>query len=116
MRATIIHISDLHFHRYPKNFSEWQPKRLLGVANTFFKRARQFPLQRSKKLVEQTALGSIELLFQNAKNAEQLTQMIAIKGGTTEAAINIFRQKNQLKKIIKSAVSSAFKRARELGK
>ena len=53
MKKTIIHISDLHFHKYPKNFSEWKPKRFLGAANTFFRRARQFPIERSKKLVEQ---------------------------------------------------------------
>jgi len=53
MKKTIIHISDLHFHRYPKNFSEWKSKRLLGAANTFFRRAGQFPIERAKKLVKQ---------------------------------------------------------------
>ena len=53
MKKTIIHISDLHFHKYPKNFCEWKPKRFLGAANTFFRRAGQFPIERSKKLVEQ---------------------------------------------------------------
>ena len=42
--------------------------------------------------------------------------MIAVKGGTTEAAINSFKKNNQLRKIIKIAVNSAFKRAKELGK
>ena len=53
MKKTIIHISDLHFHKYPKKFYEWKSKRFLGVANTFFRRARQFPLYRAKKLVKQ---------------------------------------------------------------
>ena len=70
----------------------------------------------SKKLVEQTELGSIELLFKNKKNAEQLTNMIAIKGGTTEAAIRSFKKNNLLKKTIKNAVNSAFRRSKELGK
>lgn len=53
MKQTIIHISDLHFHTYPKNFHEWKSKRLLGMANLIFKRARQFPLGRAKQMVEQ---------------------------------------------------------------
>ena len=53
MKQTIIHISDLHFHKYPKKIIEWKSKRFLGIANLFFRRARQFPLHRSKKLVEQ---------------------------------------------------------------
>lgn len=53
MKQTIIHISDLHFHRYPKNFLEWKSKRFLGIANLIFRRARQFPLHRSIKLVDQ---------------------------------------------------------------
>ena len=53
-----------------------------------------------KQLVHQTALGSIRLLIRDNKSAEKLTQNIAIKGGTTEAAIKIFKKNNQLKKIM----------------
>ena len=53
MNTTIIHISDLHFHTYPKNFRDWKSKRILGAANLLFRRKRQFPLQRAKRLVEQ---------------------------------------------------------------
>ena len=53
MNATIIHISDLHFHTYPHNFREWKSKRVLGAANLLLRRAGQFPLQRAKRLVEQ---------------------------------------------------------------
>ena len=68
-----------------------------------------------KQLVHQTALGSIRLLVSGNKSAEKLAQNIAIKGGTTEAAIRIFKKDNQLKKIINRAVKAAHKRAIELG-
>ena len=68
-----------------------------------------------KQLVHQTALGSIRLLVSDNKSAEKLAQNIAIKGGTTEAAIKIFKKDNQLKKIINRAVKAAHKRAIELG-
>ncbi len=70
----------------------------------------------ARTLVEETALGSINLLLQSKKNAAELTKMIAIKGGTTEAAINSFRKNDLFKKTIKSAVISAFKRSKELAK
>ncbi len=53
MRQTIIHISDLHFHTYPQNFQDCGSKRILGMANLLFRRARQYPLQRAKMLVSQ---------------------------------------------------------------
>ena len=52
MSTSIIHISDLHFHTYPQNFRDWKSKRILGVANLLFRRARQFPLHRAKQLVK----------------------------------------------------------------
>ena len=53
MNPTIIHISDLHFHTYPRNIKEYKSKRILGMGNLFFRRASQYPLQRAKLLVEQ---------------------------------------------------------------
>ena len=53
MKSIIIHISDLHFHTYPKKFYELKSKRFLGMLNSFFHRARQFPIDRSQKLVKQ---------------------------------------------------------------
>jgi len=52
MRATIIHISDLHFHSYPQKFSEFNAKRILGATNLLIRRAREFPLKRTKLLVK----------------------------------------------------------------
>ena len=70
----------------------------------------------AKELVYQTAFGSIKLLINNSKSAEKLTNDIAIKGGTTEAAIRLFKKNNQLKNMIYKAVKAAHKRAVELGK
>ena len=52
MKATIIHISDLHFHSYPKKLSEFNAKRILGATNLFFRRAGEFPLNRAELLVK----------------------------------------------------------------
>ena len=70
----------------------------------------------AKALVYQTAFGSIKLLISNSKSAEKLTNDIAIKGGTTEAAVRLFKKNNQLKNMIDKAVKAAHKRAVELGK
>jgi len=69
----------------------------------------------SQELVFQTALGSILLLVKSNKKSQQLEKIIAIKGGTTEAAINQFN-KNKLKKIVNNAVKAAYNRAKEIGK
>ena len=99
-------------------FLSWFGDYFFLFIDLFQKTAYELGLNKnvSKRLVEQTALGSIQLLFHNVNNAEKLTKMIAVKGGTTEAAINSFKKNNQLRKIIKIAVNSAFKRAKELGK
>ena len=52
MSATIIHISDLHFHSYPKMLSEFNAKRVLGAANLLIRRAREFPVNRAELMVE----------------------------------------------------------------
>ena len=52
MSATIIHISDLHFHSYPQKLSEFNTKRILGAINLLIRRAREFPLKRAELLVE----------------------------------------------------------------
>ena len=70
----------------------------------------------AKELVYQTAFGSVKLLINNSKSAEKLTNDIAIKGGTTEAAIRFFKKNNQLKNMINKAVKAAHKRAIELSK
>ena len=69
----------------------------------------------ARKLVLQTALGSISLLTRSGKKSIDLQDNISIKGGTTEAAINYFK-KNKINKIVNYAVKTAYKRAKELSK
>jgi len=75
-----------------------------------------FSKKLSKEIVQQTALGSIKLLLNSNKTSEKLLKSIAVKGGTTEAAIKQFNQNNITKKIINSAIKSAYIRSLELGK
>ena len=69
----------------------------------------------AKQLVYQTALGSIELLVKDMRSAKQLKESIAVKGGTTEAAINVFEKNSLFKKIIKNAIKNAYHRSIKLG-
>ncbi len=70
----------------------------------------------SKKLVYNTVFGSIKLLENSTKSAKKLKENIAVKGGTTEAAINIFEKDKLFKNIVKKAVFAAYRRSLFLGK
>ncbi len=49
---TILHLSDLHFNAYPKNWEQWFSKRLLGAANWWLNRSSKYPSQRYLQLIE----------------------------------------------------------------
>ena len=51
------------------------------------------------EISKETAIGSIDLLRHSEDNAETLRKNIAVKGGTTEAAINSFRKNDNMKKM-----------------
>jgi len=86
--------------------------------DAFEKAALQLGLgaMNTKKLVHQTVSGSVNLLLQEKKSAEDLVNNIAIKGGTTEAALNILKKNNDFHNKLKKAVKAAYLRANELGK
>jgi pyrroline-5-carboxylate reductase len=65
----------------------------------------------SRKLVEKTFLGSA--LLQPGQHYADLIKKIASKGGITEAALQVFKNK-KLDKIINQAVQAGFKRTKEL--
>ena len=67
------------------------------------------------RLVLKTALGSSKLLDALKEDPAALIKKVASKGGTTEAALNIF-EKKKFKNIINDAVRAACKRSRELSK
>ena len=86
--------------------------------DAFEKAALQLGLgkKHTKLLVHQTFLGSIHLLFTEKETAEKLANNIAIKGGTTEAALNQFKNNKILHRIFKKVVKAAYMRANQLGK
>lgn len=67
------------------------------------------------ELVAETIKGSLGLLEQQKKDAGQLRAKVTSKGGTTQAAINVFA-KHKSEKVFKSALNAAKKRAKELSK
>jgi pyrroline-5-carboxylate reductase len=64
-------------------------------------------------LVKQTMLGSFHLLNQATQTPEELIKAVASKGGTTEAAFNVFSQKH-FGEILQEAIAAAESRAKEL--
>lgn len=67
----------------------------------------------AEKLVVQTALGAAELVCQTGHTPQQLRAKVTSKGGTTEAAFDIF-QSEGLGKILGKGIKAAIKRSREL--
>ena len=59
----------------------------------------------AKKLVIQTALGASKLASEN-KDLDKLIDSITSKGGTTEAALNSFKQ-NNYSQMVHSAMQAA---------
>lgn len=66
-------------------------------------------------LVKQTFTGALSLFNQNGYSCQEWINKVSSKGGTTEAAIQHFDQKN-LKQTIKDGTKTAFDRAIQLGK
>lgn len=72
----------------------------------------------AKDLVLQTAKGAALLAVEADKNGEnpaELRRKVTSPGGTTEAAINVFRQKN-FSRLVADAVKAACKKSRHLSK
>lgn len=69
----------------------------------------------AKRLVLTTAAGAAELALQEGVPLEEMIAAVASKGGTTERALAVFRDRG-LGEIIAAAARAAFDRSRELGK
>ena len=67
----------------------------------------------SRVLAKQTMLGSYHLLNNTKRSPEELIASVSSKGGTTEAAFEIFSEKN-FGEILRSAIKKAEQRARDL--
>ena len=74
-----------------------------------------FTEAQAELLVWQTFMGAMHLHNKNNLSPEQWIRRVSSKGGTTEAAINIFKNK-ELEQSIQKGIKAAFKRAVELGK
>jgi pyrroline-5-carboxylate reductase len=66
-------------------------------------------------LVIQTIKGSMTLLSEQKEDAGVLRARVTSKGGTTQAAMDVFKKSN-FEKVFKTALSAAKKRAKELSK
>ena len=69
----------------------------------------------SAMLVKQTMLGSFHLINQAEKSLDELITAVASKGGTTEAAFQVF-EKTNLGENLQNAILRARDRAKELSK
>jgi len=67
----------------------------------------------AKKLAYQTAFGSGKVMAESQEDPETLIERVASKGGTTEAALKVFK-KQGFGKIILDAVKAADRRSKEL--
>lgn len=73
-----------------------------------------FTASESELLVWQTFLGAIHLHNRNSLSCEEWIQKVASKGGTTEAALNVFNAQH-LAEIIQAGIVAADARAKALG-
>ncbi|MCM8790801.1 MAG: pyrroline-5-carboxylate reductase [Candidatus Omnitrophica bacterium] len=69
----------------------------------------------AKRLVFRTAVGTAKLWEYLKDEPARIRQKVTSKGGTTEAAINVFEAKH-LKKIISQGVAAAARRSKELSR
>lgn len=66
-------------------------------------------------LTWQTFRGAVELYHKNNHTCDDWIAMVSSKGGTTEAAIEVFQEK-KVPQAVKKGVFGALQRARDLGK
>lgn len=69
----------------------------------------------SNRLVIQTFLGATQLAGESEKTLSELREMVTSPGGTTEAGLAVFEEKD-LVGLIRDALEAAHKRGVELGK
>jgi len=74
-----------------------------------------FDSAQAKQLVYKTLIGSAHLLGKSEFSAGELRIKVTSKGGTTQAALDVFSKK-KFDQIMKEALSAANKRAKELAK
>ena len=93
------------------------PAYIAYILNCLIKTSIKEGLSKSKAqhLSFQMAKGTIDLLKEKKIEIENLIKMVTSKGGTTDAALDIFNKK-RLNKIIAEAIKVAAKRSKELSR
>ena len=87
------------------------------LAETMIEAAYELGMKSSvaKQLVYQTALGSARVMSGDGEDPDVLIRRVASKGGTTEAALKVFKRKG-FGKIVGDAIQATCKRSEELSK
>ena len=73
------------------------------------------PKDDALKLAKHTVLGAAKLAMESGDSPEVLRKNVTSKGGTTEAALNVFEQEKLAERFMR-AVEAASKRGEEMGK
>lgn len=73
-----------------------------------------FTRTQAEEIVRQTVAGSVALHKKLNQPEVVLINQVASKGGTTEAALKVFAQDNQLNRLFSQAIAAAITRAEEL--
>tara|TARA_Y100001970_G_scaffold284029_1_gene400542 strand:+ start:2670 stop:3491 length:822 start_codon:yes stop_codon:yes gene_type:complete len=74
-----------------------------------------FSKKLSREMILKTLIGSAKLMQKVDQDPEKLANLIAVKGGTTEAGIKVLK-KNNIKKIIYNTLLASYKKASKIGK
>ena len=93
------------------------PAYVFLFAEMLYKAARSLGLKENlaHDLVLQTLKGAVKFLENAKEPASSLRARVTSKGGTTQAALNVFNQR-KLEKIFREALRAASRRAGELSK
>ena len=93
------------------------PGYVFTLIDAFEKASQHIGFSKSiaREMVLSTILGSLKLMEKTKKEPKDLADLIAVKGGTTEAGIKILK-KNKPYKIMYKTFLAAYQRASKLGK
>jgi len=92
------------------------PAYLFYFAEAMIEAAKEVGLcdKMAKTLVEETILGSAQMLSESEKDANELRVLVTSKGGTTQAALDVLMADDGIKPVVLAAVKAAKVRSIEL--
>ena len=93
------------------------PAYIFFIINAILTAAKGLDLDKksANQLIYHTIVGAMNLYKENNFDAAKLISQVASKGGTTEAALKVFRD-NKLNKILWDGIFAAHMRAKELSR